>query len=254
MEEGYPNEPTTKDTSHLRRSKGKKGKKGIRVKFTLLSKLSISKEKFLLNKENKQEFNECLISYMNSCNIEAFQAHDDADVLVATTAVDSLMNANVVVIGEDTDILILLLHYYNMESNNNIFFTTDKNIRDKKIWNIREVKNKLPSEIVECILPIHAFLGCDAVSRVYSIGKGEESLNKIIGNEEFIRYFMTFNKEDAEKGDIADSGEKILCLLYSGYVDKPLNSLRYAIFCKKGSTGKIAVTPESLPPTSNAAL
>ena len=85
---------------------------------------------------------------MNSCNIEAFQAQDDADVLVETTAVDSLMNANVVVIGEDTDILILLLHYYNMESNNNIFFTTDKNIRDKKIWNIREVKNKLPSEMM----------------------------------------------------------------------------------------------------------
>ena len=57
--------------------------------------------------------------------------------MLATTTVDSLMNANVVVIGEDTDILILLLHYYNMESNNNIFFTTDKNIRDKKIWNIR---------------------------------------------------------------------------------------------------------------------
>ena len=51
-----------------------------------------------------------------------------------------------------------------MESNNNIFFTTDKNIRDKKIWNICEVKNKLPSEIVECSLPIHAFLGCDTVS------------------------------------------------------------------------------------------
>ena len=120
--DGYPNEPTTKDTAHLRRLKDKKG---IRVKFTLLSKLSISKEKFLLNKENKQECNEGLTSYMNSCNIEAFQAQDDADVLVATTAVDSLMNANVVVIGED--ILILLLHYYNMESNN-IFFTTDKNI------------------------------------------------------------------------------------------------------------------------------
>ena len=65
---------------------------------------------------------------------------------------------------------------------------------------------------------------------------------------------MTFSKEDSEKGDIADSGEKILCLLYSGYVDKPLNSLCYTTFCKKGSTGKIAVTPESLPPTSNAAL
>ena len=49
--DGYPTLPTTKDTTHVRRSKGKKGKV---VKFSLNSKLSMYKDKFLLNKENKQ--------------------------------------------------------------------------------------------------------------------------------------------------------------------------------------------------------
>ena len=45
------------------------------------------------------------------------------------------------------------------------------------------MKEKLPKVILECILPIHAFLGCDTVSRVYSIGKGAESLKKVLNNK-----------------------------------------------------------------------
>ena len=98
------------------------------------------------------------------------------------------------------------------------------------------------------------FLGCDTVSRVHSIGKGDEYFNKIMGNEEYLQYLAKFNEEDADQGDIADCGEKLLCLFYSGHVNQSLNNLRYTTFCKKGSTGKNAVTPESLPSTSNAAL
>ena len=82
--DGYPLEPTTKDTTHFRRSKGKKGKL---VKFLLNSKLSMSKDKFLLSKENKQAFLEHLTLYMNSRNITAIQSHGDADTLVVSTAV-----------------------------------------------------------------------------------------------------------------------------------------------------------------------
>ena len=49
--DGYPMELTTKDTTHL---KGTKGKKARLVKFSLNSKLCMTKDKFLLNKENKQ--------------------------------------------------------------------------------------------------------------------------------------------------------------------------------------------------------
>ena len=53
---------------------------------------------------------------------------------------------------------------------------------------------------------------------------------------------------------IADAGEKILCLLCGGSIDDSVNELRYNIFCQKASTSKTAITPESLPPTIDAAF
>ena len=49
----YLDKPTAKDTTHLKQTKGKEGRL---VKFALNSKMSMSKEKFLLNNVNKQEF------------------------------------------------------------------------------------------------------------------------------------------------------------------------------------------------------
>ena len=121
--DGYPTEPITKDSTHFRRTKGKQGKL---VKFNLNTKLSMTKDKFLLNKENKQTFLSHLTSYMN-----AKQSYSDADVLVVTTAVERCCHANVAVIGEDTDLLILLLHHYDVHKNQ-IYFTTERNIKDKK--------------------------------------------------------------------------------------------------------------------------
>ena len=43
-------------------------------------------------------------------------ARSDADVLIIQTAIQSSSTANTVVVGEDTDLLILLLHHANMDS------------------------------------------------------------------------------------------------------------------------------------------
>ena len=83
--DGYPVEPTTKDTTHLKCTKGKKGRL---VKFALNSKMSLSKEKFLLNKVNKQEFLQHLTEYINCHGIRSVQSYADADIPIATTAVE----------------------------------------------------------------------------------------------------------------------------------------------------------------------
>ena len=88
----------------------------------------MSKDKFLLSKENKQAFLEHLTLYMNSRNITAIQSHGDADTLVVSTAVTAASFSNVVVIGEDTDILILLLHHYQHDNTHNMFFMTQSSI------------------------------------------------------------------------------------------------------------------------------
>ena len=52
-----------------------------------------------------------------------------------------------------------------------------------------KMKNSLPSVIVECILPVHAFF----VSRVYFIEKGKESLNKILESKKMQVCLRKFN-------------------------------------------------------------
>ena len=72
---------------------------------------------------------------------------------------------------------------------------TDKNTNERNIWNIGYVKKNLSDKIVACILPIHAFLGCDTVSRVKYIGNGSESLKKIICNQEIMNLVCKLNDE-----------------------------------------------------------
>ena len=253
MFDGYPPEPTTKDTTYLKRSKSKKGRL---VNFSLSTKLSMSKEKFLLNKENKQAFLKHLTAYMNSNGIKSVQSHADADLLIASTAVDRNLTTNVIVIGKDTDLLILLLHHYQGKDSHKLYFTSsgEKNFKAKKVYDIDYLRQTLPPMIVECILPIHAFLGRDTVSRVRSIGKGEKSLKKIIASEEMQMYFREFNKKDADNTTIAEFGEKLLCQFYASKADLALNSLRYRLFHKKVVTATTAIAPEGLPPTSDAAM
>ena len=186
---------------------------------------------------------------MNSRNIATFQSTGDADTLLVSTAIAACSSHNIAVIGEDTDILILLIHHYV----NDIFFMRDKNVKDKKVWKIKEVNNQLPDKIVDCILPIRAFLGCYTVSRVHSIGTGEESFKKIMSNPEILNNLFKFNGQDTDKTIIATAGEKLLSIFYVGSGDEKLNDMRYDMFCKKVTVSKSANTHESLPPTSDAA-
>ena len=83
--DGYPDEPTIKHTTHLKCSKGESGRL---VKFALNSKMSLSKEKFLLNKINKQNLFRHLTEYKNCHGIKSVQLYVDADILIATKAAE----------------------------------------------------------------------------------------------------------------------------------------------------------------------
>ena len=90
--DGYRSGPTTKDTAHLRRTKGITGAK---VYLTQNTPFKTKKEQFLSNSENKQEFifmlSRCLEA--NGCN--TIHAEGDADVLIVTTAVKCAENREV---------------------------------------------------------------------------------------------------------------------------------------------------------------
>ena len=104
--DGYNNGPTTKDITHARRTKGVVG---TRVIFDGRTTFKSKKELFLSNQENKQDFVNLLGLHLKDKGCTVTHAPDDADVLIAMTAVNEANSATTIVIGEDTDVLVLLL-------------------------------------------------------------------------------------------------------------------------------------------------
>ena len=114
------------------------------------------------------------------------------------------------------------------------------------------MRSALPPVVVSNILQIHDFLGCDTVSRIHGIGKGMESLRKILRSSSMQASLQVFSSADADHDTVAEAGEKLLGQLYGFGTKLSIDSLHAHIFNRKVATATTAVTPESLPPTSNA--
>jgi hypothetical protein len=71
-----------------------------------------------------------------------------ADLLIAQTAVYCVLSSEVIVIGEDTDLLALLIHHVNQQCRC-VIFKSDKMAINKKIkiWNIQQTKGFLGEDI-----------------------------------------------------------------------------------------------------------
>ena len=113
---------STKDLTHLRRAKGKVGKKKM---LSLNNKLTVKKEDLLLNEENKVAFIRMLGEEFANSNIRVKYCEGDADLLVVHTALEVAKHQNVTIIGEDTDLLILLL-YHKPTDCHNVYFTSEE--------------------------------------------------------------------------------------------------------------------------------
>ena len=197
---GYDGRPSTKDTTHVRRTKGKQS---IAVLFTGEMRLNMKKTDFLTNLDNKQRFLEMLIIEMNEAKLQAIFNRLVMRFLIVQTAIRSAVTRPTVVIGEDTDLLILLLHHVNQDCDR-IFFTSEQKSRSKgttKLWDIKHVKSKLGQEICDAILRIHALLGCDTTLRLYSIGKGI-ALQKFKRENSFKRLSQIFSSPSSMKKEI----------------------------------------------------
>ena len=155
--DGYSAEPSTKDLTHIRRSKGLVAPK---VVFTKDMPFKTKKDIFLSNTENKQEFINMLSSELVECGLETRHATDDADVLIVNTAVEYSTANEVVLIGEDTDLLVLLCHHAK-DDRKRIYFKSDRCKGSTKIWDINKTRSILGPHLCNHLLPIHALTGCN---------------------------------------------------------------------------------------------
>ena len=67
-------------------------------------------------------------------------------------------------VGNDTDLLVLLIYYANAETQN-LYVKTESRVLD-----VNHTRQKL-GDISKHIIFLHAFFGCDTTSTVYGVGK-----------------------------------------------------------------------------------
>jgi len=103
--DGYNDGPTTKYGVHARRAKGDVGPT---VQFTSDMVCTVRKDKFLSNNANKQRFIHMLGTKLEQQGCDVLHARADADVLIAQTAVTLANQHDTVLVGDDTDLLVLL--------------------------------------------------------------------------------------------------------------------------------------------------
>lgn len=247
--DGYEAGPSTKDATHLRRSGGVRG---AQVNFVGGMPLKSKKEHFLANSRNKQRFIFMLGAKLEETGSKTIYAADDADVLIAKTAVDSASRCATTVIGEDTDLLVLLCFHADPTAFPIVFRSEGKSFtKQPRIWNINWLQNNLGQNVCDMLPFVHAITGCDTTSRLFGIGKGV-ALKKLKEGGLFKDQAEVFSRE-ATKEEISSAGEKAIACLYGGRPGEGLDALRYRRFREKVSASTSSVQVHTLPPTAAAA-
>ena len=198
---------STKDHCHLKRCPLKSMKQLVEPG----KKLETKKQVFLANSENKQDFISMLSESLRGVGYNVLECQRDADLEIVKSSIDALAQKPVVMIGDDTDLLVLSMFYINeIESDENLFMMR---LSSETVIDIQHVVREQPIHIVNNILTIHAMSGCDTVSALAGIGK--KSLIKTAAQDvEMNDDLQAFMAPDVDKDTLSTSGQNILSKLY----------------------------------------
>ena len=133
--------------------------------------LNLQKEHFLANENTKQRFIDALNNKLQHNGVHTLHAQGDADLLTAKTAAESSSSIQpTTLIGDDTDLLVLLCFHADV-TRNGLYFRSEgkQTTKTLRVWYIVWLKSKLDPELLPFV---HAFSGCDTTSRLFGIGKG----------------------------------------------------------------------------------
>ena len=140
--------PSTKDPTHLRRSNGKLGRKVVPALHT---PLTVKKSDFLLSTHNKQAFLLILGSQLSDSGINVVHSDGDADVDIVCSALRQAENCVVTLVGEDTDLLVLLLWHYDSSLHHPVYLYSNTS---KTAFDIKKSNLLLGDELTQSILAI----------------------------------------------------------------------------------------------------
>ena len=127
--DGYGNGPSTNDEAHQRRLSS--NNIGTEVDFKPEMQLTMKKA-FLANPRNKQKFLYFIGSELEKAGIELHHNGGDADYDIVSTAC-TMAKRSVAIVGDGTDLLVLLLHQLSPRHHVNFLQTASKIVNSDEI-------------------------------------------------------------------------------------------------------------------------
>ena len=111
---------------------------------SLVISLSVQERSVLAYKENKQRFINHFTKDLEKIECVVDSAEQDIDVLIVQTTIASAQSKDTILVGDDTDLLVLLLHHADIDSND-IFLSPEntkasKASKTKKVWCINSAR------------------------------------------------------------------------------------------------------------------
>lgn len=233
------NTKSTKTAERLRRATRQVSREII---FNTSTLVSVSQEKFLSNDKNKSRLITMLREKFDVIGLKTMQAEEDADTLIINAAIQhSSPDRDVVIIGEDIDLLVILSQ---LNPENSIYYVKPgkQNIIDK-VYTANSFKHAHIRDLIACV---HAFRGCDTTSAFFKQGK-LKLVNILQKNSALANELRIFNREDANCKELAEIGCKIITAMYGEKAlnKTTLNDFRYKCFKKycRNNTFKLAALP-----------
>ena len=136
-------------------------------------KVTMNKAAFLSNDFNKMDL--LMTSELIAGRNTVEQSTDDADTMTVSAALETaLIRKTVTVFGNDTGLIIMLLHHWNEEMADILVRSeyTIKGGKQLKQLSITEATSMLSVTVLQHLLFIRAFDGCDTTSAIHDKGKG----------------------------------------------------------------------------------
>lgn len=168
--------------------------------------------------------------------------------MIVKTSINSAKTHATILVGKDTDLLVLLIHYYNPSLKTISMTSEPRNSKGGKLWDIRKIQESLGDRISSVILFVHAFMGCDTTSKPFGKGKSV-SLKLSNTNQDFWSLGKIFYNKNCTKNEIDAAGESAMNVVHCGSPSDNIDSQRYQKLTEKNLAASLStpVNPEDLP-------
>ena len=178
--------------------------------------------------------------------------HEEADTRMVLHANHASSDSNLIGISSpDTDVFVICLAFQHIINSYILFLTGVKNSRRtidisamaKNIFVTLNLCEASKEMIMESLIGLHSFTGCDTTSEFGGGGK-MKSLTLILKDQDYVETFSLLGKEIHLQEELVLQIKRFVCHMYGWKDIHSLQEIWYKMYCQSG--GKIAC--EKLPP------